>query len=391
MSQTQVLGGSATLTNKRRAHEFDWSIGDARALLQLDAQEWDHLSEESLVENPFYARSYLLAGLGRVERKAGKRALVMRSPGAGIVGLFPFRNFGIAPFNVARGAANIYQASGAPLSHRRHGARVIAQFVDLLAAGRIAPLFILRHIDMSSVFATSLMQEARRAGLIVEETHRYDRPKLTRMEGGFDNHIDTVLSRSRAKDLQRNLRRLKEIGTVSFERVDCPETVDRRLEEFLRIEHSGWKGARRTSFLANPRHAAFARLAYGGTAGLSVIDSLLLDGKPIAVSINMASGTTNFTPKCAYDETYKRFSPGLLLEYFVIKAFYEDKRWEQMDSATGIQDHIIGGFWNDTMPMADLALAPDTVRGRLAVATHRQTLNGISIAKTMRDRYCRRG
>jgi hypothetical protein len=31
------------------------------------------------------------------------------------------------------------------------------------------------------------------------------------------------------------------------------------------------------------------------------------------------------------------------------------------------------------------------VRGRLAVATHRQTLNGISIAKTMRDRYCRRG
>lgn len=391
MSQTQVLGGRATLADKRTLSEFDWTIGDARTLLRLDAQAWDHLSAESLVENPFYARPYLLAGLGRVERTAAKRALVMRSPGAGLVGLFPFRSFGIPPFSVARGAANIYQASGTPLIHRRHGARVIAQFVDLLAAGRIAPLFVLRHIDMSTSFATSLMQEARRAGLIVEETHRYERPKLTRMDGGFDSHIDTVISRSRAKDLQRNLRRLKEVGTVTFERVDCPQAVDRRLEDFLRIEHSGWKGARGTSFLANPRHAAFARLAYGGTAGLSVIDSLLLDGKPIAVSINMAGGATNFTPKCAYDETYRRFGPGLLLEYFVIKAFYEDKRWEQMDSATGIQDHIIGGFWNDTMPMADLALAPDTVRGRLTVAAHRQTLKGISIAKDLRDRYWRRG
>lgn len=385
MTQSHVLRGSAALAAQTTSAAFDWSIADSRALEELDAGEWNRLSRESLADNPSYARPYMLAGLDTIDRGSDIRALVMRSPGAGLVALFPFRRLGVGPLCVARGASNPYQFSGTPLVHHKHAARAIAQFADLVAAGRLGPLFMLPDIDTGSPFGVTLMQEARRAGLVVQATRRYERPLLTRMEGGFERHVEAVMSPKRVKDLYRNLRRLKELGDVSFERLDCSEDIDDRLEDFLRIEQSGWKGAKGTAFLSDPRHAAFARAAFGGRAGLTAIDSLLLDGVPIAVSLNTADGPVAFTPKCAYDEAYRRFSPGLLLEYFVIKAFYEDRRWRAMDSATGIEGHIIGGFWNENLAMANLALAPDSVQGRVALATCRLLARSHARAKRLRD------
>jgi hypothetical protein len=115
------------------------------------------------------------------------------------------------------------------------------------------------------------------------------------------------------------------------------------------------------------RHAAFARKGFGGQPGregLATADSLLLDDQPIAVSLNISAGRTAFTPKCTYDENYRRFSPGLLLEYMVIEAFYAEGRWDDMDAATVADGHVIDGFWNGSKEMADLMIVPDTIIGR---------------------------
>jgi hypothetical protein len=95
MSQSQILGGAAALARQAPSTAFDWSIADSRALEAVDAAEWRRLSRESLVDNPFYARSYVMAGLETIDRGRGVRALMMRSPGAGLVALFPFRRIGI--------------------------------------------------------------------------------------------------------------------------------------------------------------------------------------------------------------------------------------------------------------------------------------------------------
>jgi CelD/BcsL family acetyltransferase involved in cellulose biosynthesis len=157
------------------------------------------------------------------------------------------------------------------------------------------------------------------------------------------------LSKSRLKDLKRNLRRLGEQGSVAFERAVAPALIDERLEQFLALEASGWKGKARTAFLSKEKHAAFARRAFGGsahTAGRLAIDSLLLDGRPLAISLNIVGGENiAFTPKCAFDEHWRSYSPGLLLEYFVIQAFYEQKAFAAMDSATTMEGHVIAGLW----------------------------------------------
>jgi hypothetical protein len=186
------------------------------------------------------------------------------------------------------------------------------------------------------------------------------------MPGGLQAHLTQVLSKSRLKDLRRNLRRLEEQGEVRFERAEEPRLVSRRFEQFLKLEHSGWKGNTGTSFLAQERSAAFARRAFSAAQhGLVSIDSLLVDDVPIAMSVNLRSRDVAFAAKCAYDEDYRRFSPGLILEYLVIEAFYADERTAAMDACTTTEGHVISGLWNDSVPMGTVIVGPDDWRTRM--------------------------
>nr|WP_246472962.1 GNAT family N-acetyltransferase [Pelagibacterium limicola] len=181
------------------------------------------------------------------------------------------------------------------------------------------------------------------------------------MSDGFAAHVEAVIGSKRAKEVQRSLRRLRELGEVRFERTTDPDLVRWRVEAFLEMEHSGWKGERGTSFLSNPAHAAFAREAFGHSGaedGYVVVDSLLLDNKPIAISINIGTGGILFTPKCAFDERYRKFGPGIVLEYLVVEAFYAQKKHTGMDAATTVDGHLISGFWNETRPHGTLIVGP---------------------------------
>jgi hypothetical protein len=63
---------------------------DAQGLRALDAAEWDALSTNALVENPFYAREVVLAGLDTIDSGAQIEALVVRGERAELLGLFPY-------------------------------------------------------------------------------------------------------------------------------------------------------------------------------------------------------------------------------------------------------------------------------------------------------------
>ncbi len=104
------------------------------------------------------------------------------------------------------------------------------------------------------------------------------------------------------------------------------------------------------------------------------IDALLLDERPIALSVNMQARAAMFTPKCTYDEAYRRFSPGFVLEYLVIEAFYQDDDVTEMDACTTSDGHVISGFWNEAKAIGTLVVGPDSwqthLLARSAQATH---------------------
>ena len=356
-------------------------LADASDLARICPKQWDALSADALDPNPFYSRRYMSAGLSTIDRDTRLRALTVHTAGGRLVAFFPYR-LSRFPVQVAIGANNIYQMSGQPLIHRDYAADVIAAWFDAMQAGRIPRRWRFPHVDLESGFAELCNRHLEAARFDLTPLARYRRAKLRRMSGGFEVHVNTVLSKSRAKDIQRTLRRLQETGQVEFERATEPGHVRERIEDFLAIEHDGWKGAAGTSFLSDPEHADFLREAMRANEAVTT-DSLLLDGRPIAVSINLEAAGTMFTPKCAYDETYRRFSPGLILEYLVIEAFYDRDDAAEMDAATTASGHLVQGLWNDERDMGVVLVGPRDVPTRLAAQSYLAGAQVKALAKTV--------
>lgn len=332
---------------------------DAEALQALPAAAWDELSSAALVENPFYARHYVLAGLAAIDRGAGIAAIAVTDDADRLLGLFPHRRRGKvpAPFAVAFGAANRYQFCGTPLVHSAHAAAVVDVWLAEIAAGRPRGIWTLPDIDTGTPLAELIRELAPAHGLVVQTVLPYARAFLSRLPEGLEKHLQTVLSKNRLKDVRRTTRRLGEVGTVALEHVDTAPLLAERLDRFLALEHAGWKGAEGTSFLTRAEDAEFARRAYaGGPAGFAAIDSLLLDGEPIAMKLSIRTGSTAFTPKITYDEAHRKLGPGMALEYLLIEDFYRRGEPAAVDAAATAEGHSALGFFNTEKAMATLIL-----------------------------------
>lgn len=348
-------------------------VVDADGISALDADAWDRLSAAALSENPFYARQYVLAGLTTIDAAAGVKAVCVMDERGELAGLFPFRKYDLLPLasSVAQAASNLYQFSGHPLVARERAGEVIGAWLDTIVSGKAPRIWMLPNFDLNSRLKCLIEDECADRRITTATAAPYDRPHLTGVAGGFDAHCAKVIPRKRLKDIQRNLRRLQECGELAFERATEPIKVRQRLDQFLELEAAGWKGDYGTAFLSAKEHELFARHAFSGNSegqARCIIDSLLLDGEPIALSINISSGSVAFTPKCAYSEKWRRYSPGIVLEYLVVERFYAQSEFAEMDAATVALDHVVRDLWNARMTMGHLVIGANR-RGTRALAT----------------------
>ena len=194
---------------------------------------------------------------------------------------------------------------------------------------------------------------ARRGGsaCVFEQSNR------PRLESNLDGkaYLEKSLSSSTRKKLRQHRRRLAEKGKLEIVAASEPQAVRNALEEFLTMEAAGWKGAQGTALLSNDVDAAFIRSAIGGLVdrGCASIHSLNLDGKPISMQIVARAGSTAFTWKTTYDETFHEFSPGALLLEDYTAAFLADKSIAAVDSCS-FDDTGLMSAWSERQPIADL-------------------------------------
>lgn len=204
--------------------------------------------------------------------------------------------------------------------------------------------------------ATKALQDAlEQFGASLSKTGRFERAVLQRDGTIFDEYLKEKLSGKRRRDLARNRRRLDELGKLEHLSFTGGDELANAVEAFLEIEKSGWKGERGTALACDPRTAHFARNAFApvGIEDIGRADILTLDDKPIAVSLMILTGRTGFTIKCAYDEEYRSYSVGLVLEIDIIRSFLSEDWADLLDSATA-GSHIIDSLWASRIEMADL-------------------------------------
>jgi CelD/BcsL family acetyltransferase involved in cellulose biosynthesis len=243
----------------------------------------------------------------------------------------------------------------APVVDRNHLDETLDAMLDALAEHPRLP----KIAALSAMSAEGETMEALIRVLAARESspcmlERFQRPKIASTLDG-ESYLKQALSASSRKKLRQHRRRLAEQGELSVAIATDPNDVLHALELFMQMEASGWKGRKGTALLCNAREAAFMREAIVelANAGSAAIHALYLDRKPLSMQIVARAGPTAFTLKTAYDETFREFSPGMLLFEDYTRAFLADRSIASVDSCAHDDDGYMSA-WLERQQIVDL-------------------------------------
>lgn len=351
--------------------------------LKTHLEAWRRLATHAVEPNPFYEPDYLLASAEHIEQDEIRCLAIFRDGGrdSDLVGLFPLQRASLmkgALIPAFEFYTNDYICSTAPLIDRDDPVGVWQCFFDMLERTPEAPGVLLAPMlpaarGVYHALERALMSSPR-AMTVIERSER----AAVESVDDFAAYTKTISS-SRLKDLRRRSRRLAELGTIEIRTVDKAEDKPAAFQAFLDLENSGWKGTSGTALASHPQTRQFAEAVFLSHA--AEYDVMTMDGRVIAILANLVRNGVVYAVKTAYDESYKAFSPGVMLDLWSIENLVKNKqRYRRLDSCA-IPGHPIEAFWREREPLVSLALAsrPDVSQSR--IDSFARTMLGVSKLK----------
>lgn len=139
-------------------------------------------------------------------------------------------------------------------------------------------------------------------------------------------------------ELRRKLRKAARIGCVHFHFERNKSGLLEAYNRFLKLESSGWKGTNgaATAINLNRELVNFYDqiLTEYGEQGKCLISLMSIDGKDVAGQFCTINDETVFIQKIAYNEEFKRISPGSLLLDALIEWCCNDKQLKYINLVT---------------------------------------------------------
>lgn len=335
---------------------LDWPCCGAPSIVS----RWDVLARRASEPNPFLESWYLLPALRALDPDETLRIFLLEQ-GDEIIGLMPLaeekRYYG-RPIPHLSGWTHPNAFLGTPLIAAGHEQ---AFWQELLAwADRETGNALFLHLtDIAlegPVFGalTKVIAGQKRLGAIVR---REERAMLDSRDGP-ETYFAASLSGKKRKELRRQLNRLGEHGAVAFERRHDDAGLLEWTEAFLTLEASGWKGKAGSALgLAEPTTRLF-RSALAGAAAQGRLErlALTLDGRPIAMLATFLCQPGAFSFKTAFDESFAKFSPGVLLQCENLTILdREDIAWT--DSCAAADHPMIDHIWRERRAVGSVSIA----------------------------------
>jgi hypothetical protein len=298
-----------------------------------------------------------------------------------LVGFFPARierrRYGVH-LPILVGLTHPYGPLGVPLVEREGAEPIIAAWLAHLAADESLPgLVLLPYLPEDGPFAAALSSILRRAQMPSADFNRHQRALLA--PGGERSlYVEYSIDQHRHKELRRHWRRLSETGAVLFTAATEPLAIAAAMEDFFMLEAGGWKGRAGTAAGEDQELRRFIRAAVSGLAdeGKVSIDRMLVDGRAIAATIILRSGRFAWFWKTAFDETFARFSPGVMLSVVLTDDLLEDPLIVRTDSCATADHPMIDHVWRERLALCDRLIA---VRPQARFALVRR-LEGLRVA-----------
>lgn len=345
-----------------RASRLRFELLEWEALADRSA-EWSALAAQAIEPNVFLDPRFAQPAAQQLVTSRTPRFLVASTLRAGgeraeLLSLWPLiiprRGFGV----LARAWIHPYATSGTPLLAPSFGLEAFDFMLEWLAVV---------HSHIAGIEFSSLAEDGPAATLIracalasgrgLRILDRRDRAILTRATPAPETSLPEHACRPRT--LHRQWRKLSQLGELRYVSRSDPSDVRTAIETFLVLETSGWKGLGGTALLSEPAVTAFARTITRLLAqkGRCRIESLELDGAPLAMLIVFASGDRAFTWKIAYDEAYAAYSPGAQLIFEFSARQRRDPSVRFTDSCADPANSLVDRLWPDRMKIADFVVA----------------------------------
>src|SRR5207248_2733769 len=197
-----------------------------------------------------------------------------------------------------------------------------------------------------------LVEALYRRGWASLVTGAYTRALLRRAPSA-EHYLARALAGKRRKELRRQRSRLSEQGRLSLEELPRGEDPRALIGEFLALEAAGWKGSEGVAAAGNGRHRAFIEemLVRAAQRGRLQALALRVDGRPVALKLNLIAGEGAFAFKIAFDESFARFSPGVQLELDNVECAHRLPGLRWMDSCAAPNRFMINHLWPDRREM----------------------------------------
>lgn len=348
------------------------------------APQWRELAARAAEPNVFYEPAFALAAAPVFG--ADVAAVLVWAADGRLAGLFPLRRVRhryALPFPLLVGWTHPFAPLGTPLIDAEMARPVIEAFLDQVAGAASCLLlpFLADDGPVAAAFDAALARRGARQAAF--GAHR--RALLVPAR-------PPALDRRKRKELERQRRRLADLGALALARISEPEGVAAALADFLALEAKGWKGRAGSAAGADPRLRTFMEAAVAALAaeGKAAAARLSLDDRPIACGLTLRSGRGAWFWKIAYDEAFAHYSPGVILTRDLTQALLREGP-AFVDSCAAPDHPMIDHLWRDRLALCD-RLVELRSGGAFPLVRRLETLrcSVVAAAKRARDLVARR-
>lgn len=298
-------------------------------------KQWGELAEKALEKNAFYEPCMFLPALKCLGISGVTIILIWKQNE--LIGFFPVireRKWRDMPLRHLRLWRHKYCYLTTPLVHKNFAEESVARFQEWVVNNTSFPYMVESEmLSGSSAFFKILKQASLLTGSHIHIASQYDRAY-------FDTAFSfEVFLKSKSKNTVKNYRRkisqLKAKGELSFERLLSCNDVEAWADEFLSIEAGGWKGRNNSAISCNSGDKRFfhemCQLAFKEQKLLFF--RLCLNDRTLSSNCSISTGDTAFAFRTAYDESFRQYSPGWLLELEFIRFLLDEQsKIVRMDS-----------------------------------------------------------
>jgi CelD/BcsL family acetyltransferase involved in cellulose biosynthesis len=348
------FGPAARARSQPRRGTF--ALEPVEALPRL-SERVTRLAERALETNPFLLPEFLEPAIQAIGPKGLKLAVfsdrddlrffapVLASGG----GLFGGRKLSVW--------THPYAPLGAPLIDREMAEPVADSLIGHMRASR-RNMLILPDMPLKGPAAQVLRTAAGRHGYSVS-AGRQKRPILYPRAGEGLEEFDRMVNQKRRRELDRQLRRLCEMGAVSFMSARTATEIEAAFGMFVTLEGSGWKGQRGTALARRQKVHEFARIAVTQLAqrGYASIDVMRVGDRPIAALVRFDHGGLSVPWKVAFDEEFAAFSPGKQLLCDETRRWLLDESVTRVDPVCEEGNPLIAPLWPAREPYGTLIVS----------------------------------